>query len=123
MSGIRQDNNLDNLDCYFNNLQDIEDNKKPIAPIKTRKALIEIMKVYNNNSKKYSRKKYEVHDMKLRLFQDICNRIGLLRNQYKNTYSSILKSKVLEYYTTKIAGMNLDFETIIEITYAYFEIT
>jgi hypothetical protein len=49
--------------------------------------------------------------------------MGLLRNQYKNTYSLILKSKVLEYYTTKIAGINLDFETIIEITYTYFEIT
>jgi hypothetical protein len=61
-------------------LQDIEDNKKPIAPVKTRKALIEVIKVYNNNSKKYSRKKYKVYSMKLRLFQDICNKIGLLRN-------------------------------------------
>jgi hypothetical protein len=61
--------------------------------------------------------------MKLRLFRDICNRIGLLRNQYKNTYSLILKSKVLEYYTTKITSINLDFETIIKITYTYFKIT
>jgi hypothetical protein len=60
--------------------------------------------------------------MKLRLFQDIYNRIGLLRNQYKNTYSLILKGKILEYYTTKITSINLDFETIIEITYVYFEI-
>jgi hypothetical protein len=61
-------------------LQNIEDNKKLTAPIKTRKALIEIIKVYNNNSKKYSKKKYKVYSMKLRLFQDICNRIGLPRN-------------------------------------------
>jgi hypothetical protein len=80
------------------------------------------MKVYNNNSKKYSRKKYEIHNIKLRLFRDICNKIGLLRNQYKNTYSSILKNKALEYYTTKMAGINLDFEIIIKITCAYFEI-
>jgi hypothetical protein len=45
-----------------------------------RKALIEVIKVYNNNSKKYSREKYEVYGMKLRLFQDICNRMGLLWN-------------------------------------------
>jgi hypothetical protein len=80
------------------------------------------MKIYNNNSKKYSRKKYKVYSIKLRLFRDICNKIGLLRNQYKDTYSSILKSKTLEYYTTKIAGMNLDFEIMIEITYTYFKI-
>jgi hypothetical protein len=80
MLGARQDNDLDNLDCYFNSLQDTEDNKKPIALVETRKALIEVMKVYNNNSKKYSGEKYEVYSMKLRLFRDICNRIGLLRN-------------------------------------------
>ena len=119
----RQNNNLNNLDSYFNNLQDIENNKKLIAPVKTRKILIEIMKVYNNNSKKYSRKKYKIYSMKLRLFRDIYNKIGLLRNQYKNTYSLILKNKALEYYTTKITSINLDFEIIIKITYVYFEIT
>jgi hypothetical protein len=80
MSGTRQNNNLDDLDYYFNSLQDIEDNKKLTALIKIRKALIEVIKVYNNNSKKYSRKKYKIYNMKLRLFRDICNRIGLLRN-------------------------------------------
>jgi hypothetical protein len=80
MSGTRQNNNLDNLDYYFNSLQDIEDNKKLTALIKIRKALIEVIKVYNNNSKKYSRKKYKIYNMKLRLFRDICNRIGLPRN-------------------------------------------
>jgi hypothetical protein len=38
------------------------------------------MKVYNNDSKKYSREKYKVYNIKLRLFRDICNRIGLSRN-------------------------------------------
>jgi hypothetical protein len=61
-------------------LQDIENNKKLTAPVKTRKTLIEIMKVYNNNSKKYSKKKYKIYNMKLRLFRDIYNKIGLLRN-------------------------------------------
>jgi hypothetical protein len=60
--------------------------------------------------------------MKLRLFRDICNKIGLLRNQYKDAYSSILKSKAFEYYTTKITSINLDFETIIKMTCIYFEI-
>jgi hypothetical protein len=78
MLDIRQDNDLNNLDSYFNSLQDIEDNKKLIAPIKTRKALIGVIKVYNNNSKKYSREKYKVYSIKLRLFRDIYNRIGLL---------------------------------------------
>jgi hypothetical protein len=59
-------------------LQNIKNNKKLTALVKIRKALIEVMKVYNNNSKKYSRKKYKVYGMKLRLFRDICNRIGLL---------------------------------------------
>jgi hypothetical protein len=59
-------------------LQDAEDNKKLIALVETRKALIEVIKIYNNNSKKYSRKKYKIYSMKLRLFQDICNRIRLL---------------------------------------------
>jgi hypothetical protein len=78
MLGIRQDNNLDDLDSYFNSLQDIKENKKLTALVKTRKALIEVIKIYNNNSKKYSRGKYKVYSMKLRLFRDICNRIGLL---------------------------------------------
>jgi hypothetical protein len=60
--------------------------------------------------------------MKLRLFWDIYNRIGLLRNQYKNIYSLILKGKTLEYYITKITGINLDFEIMIKITCVYFEI-
>jgi hypothetical protein len=33
-----------------------------------------------------------------------------------------LKNKVFEYYTTKITSINLDFETMIKITYTYFEI-
>jgi hypothetical protein len=61
-------------------LQDAKNNKKLIAPVKTRKALIEVIKVYNNNSKKYSREKYKVYNIKLRLFRDIYNRIGLPRN-------------------------------------------
>jgi hypothetical protein len=61
-------------------LQDTENNKKLITPVKTRKTLIKVMKVYNNDSKKYSRKKYKVYSIKLRLFRDICNRIGLSRN-------------------------------------------
>jgi hypothetical protein len=73
------------------------------------------MKVYNNDSKKYSRKKYKVYSMKLRLFRDIYNRIGLPRNWYKNTYSLILKRKTFQYYTTKITSINFDFETMIEI--------
>jgi hypothetical protein len=77
MLGARQD---DDLDSYFNSLQDTKDNKKLIAPVETRKALIKVIKVYNNNSKKYSREKYKVYNMKLRLFRDICNRIRLLRN-------------------------------------------
>jgi hypothetical protein len=80
MLDTRQNNNLDDLDSYFNSLQDIKDNKKLTAPVKTRKALIEVIKVYNNDSKKYSREKYKVYNMKLRLFRDICNKIGLLRN-------------------------------------------
>jgi hypothetical protein len=80
MSGTRQNNNLDNLDSYFNSLQNIKESKKLIVLIKTRKVLIEVIKIYNNNSKKYSRKKYEVYNIKLRLFQDIYNRIELLRN-------------------------------------------
>jgi hypothetical protein len=59
-------------------LQNIKNNKKPIAPVEIRKALIKVIKVYNNNSKKYFGKKYKVYNMKLRLFQNICNRIGLL---------------------------------------------
>jgi hypothetical protein len=61
-------------------LQDIEDNKKLIALVKIRKVLIEVIKVYNNDSKKYSKKKYKVYNIKLRLFRDICNKIRLLRN-------------------------------------------
>jgi hypothetical protein len=78
MLGIKQNNDLDYLDSYFNSLQDIKDNKKLIVLVKTRKTLIEVIKIYNNNSKKYSRKKYKIYNMKLRLFRDICNRIGLL---------------------------------------------
>jgi hypothetical protein len=84
--------------------------------------LIEVIKVYNNNSKKYSRNKYKIYNIKLRLFRDICNRIGLLRNYYKNTYFLILKGNTLEYYTIKIAGINLDFKIMIKMTYTYFEI-
>jgi hypothetical protein len=42
------------------------------------KLLTDLMKIYNNDDKKYGGEEYNILDIKLQIFYDCCSKIGLL---------------------------------------------
>ena len=44
------------------------------------KLLTDLMKVYNNNDKKYGGELYDILDIKLQVFYDCCNKVKLLED-------------------------------------------
>ncbi len=85
------------------------------------KLLTELMKIYNNDDKKYGGEEYDILDVKLQVFYDCCSKIGLPEEQYHNAYSIMLKERASNYYYSKIAGRLYDFKTMINLTKTHFE--
>jgi hypothetical protein len=85
------------------------------------KLLTDLMKIYNNNDKKYGGEEYNILDIKLQIFYDYCLKIGLLKEQYHHAYSAMLKGRASFFYYDKIVGRMYDFQTIVAMTRTYFE--
>ncbi len=79
------------------------------------------MKIYNNNDKKYGGEEYDVLDVKLQVFYDYCSKIGLLEEQYYNTYSVMLKGRASDFYYNKIVGQAYDFQIMVTLTKTHFK--
>jgi hypothetical protein len=80
-----------------------------------------LIKIYNNNDKKYKGEEYNILDIKLQIFYDYCLKIGLSEAQYYYVYSAMLKRRASFFYYDKIVGRIYDFQTIIAITRTHFE--
>jgi hypothetical protein len=85
------------------------------------KLLTNLIKIYNNNNKKYGEEKYDILDIKLQIFYDCCLKIGLLKAQHHYTYSAMLKGRASFFYYNKIVGKMYDFQTMVIITKTHFK--
>jgi hypothetical protein len=85
------------------------------------KLLTDLIKIYNNDDKKYRREEYDIPDIKLQIFYDYCLKIGLLKAQYYYTYSAMLKRRASFFYYDKIVDRMYDFQTIVAITKTHFK--
>jgi hypothetical protein len=77
------------------------------------KLLTEIRKIYNNNKKKYSGKKYDFLNVKLQIFYNCCMTIGLPNTEYAKAFSCMLKRCISLFYYNKITGRGYNFEAIL----------
>ena len=86
------------------------------------KLLTEMRKIYNNNKKKYSRKKYDFLNIKLQIFYNYYTAIGLLNTEYTKAFSCMLKRHTSLFYYNKIAGRGYNFEAILIQIREHFKI-
>jgi hypothetical protein len=85
------------------------------------KLLIELLKIYNSRTAKYSGEEYDILDQKLRVFYDYCTKIGLCQKHYHTVYSAILIRRASDFYYNKLLGRGYDFETMVILTQEHFE--
>lgn len=85
------------------------------------KLITDLMKVYNDDNKKYSGDEYDILDIKLQVFYDCCNNVGLPESEYSRAFSTMLKGRASYFYYSQIAGRNYDFNTMVTRTRGHFE--
>lgn len=83
--------------------------------------LTDLMKVYQDDSKKYSGELYDILDTKVQNFYDCCHKLGLGADQYRNAYSIMLKGRASAFYYDRLSNQNYDFVTMIDLTKQHFE--
>lgn len=59
---------------------------------------------------------------KLQVFQDCCNKVEIQYYQYYYTFSVMLKGHTATFYYDYIIGKRYNFNTILNLTKAYFKI-
>src|SRR6266567_2284750 len=77
------------------------------------KLLIELTKLYSDQEKKFSGELYNVLNLKLYIFYNYCQKVGIEFNQYYNAYSVILKGQASTFYYNYLVGKGYDFNYII----------
>ncbi|CCU76925.1 integrase and RNaseH domain-containing protein [Blumeria hordei DH14] len=92
----------------------------PLSVVAT-KLLTNSMKVYQDDTKKYSGELYNILNTKLQIFYDCCQKVGLGVDQYQNAYSIMLKGRASFFYYDRLAGHGYDFMNMIDMTKAQFE--
>jgi hypothetical protein len=81
-----------------------------------------LIKIYNNDEKKFTEEMYDIFDIKLRVFYNYCIKIGLLNIQYYNAFSVMLKGRVAIFYYNNLSNKDYSFKDMILKTKIYFEI-
>ena len=71
--------------------------------------LTDLIKIYNNDNKKYRGEEYDILDIKLQVFYDCYSKIRLPEVQYYNIFLIILKEQVSNFYYNKLSGKLYDF--------------
>jgi len=80
-----------------------------------------LMKIYQDEEKKFGGELYDMLGTKLQVFQDCCNKVGIQRHQYHHAFSVMLKGRAATFYYDHIAGKRYDFDTMLRLTRTHFE--
>jgi hypothetical protein len=78
------------------------------------------MKTYNDNDK-YGGELYDIIDVKLQVFYDYYNKVGLPEDQFQKAFSVMLKDCVRSFYFSRITGRPYDFIIMVVIVKEHFE--
>ena len=85
------------------------------------KQLTDLMKVYNDDEKKFSGELYDILNNKLQIFFDCCTKVGVSKTQYKNAYSIMLRGRASKFYYHNLVNRNYSFDDMIGLTRNHFE--
>jgi hypothetical protein len=85
------------------------------------KLLTDLIKTYNDNNKKYSGELYDILNVKLQIFYDYYNKIGLPEDQYHNVFSLMLKDYASNFYYNRITRRLYDFITMVSMVKRHFK--
>ena len=85
------------------------------------KELANLAKLYIDESK-YSGEN-DNFDFKLTIFTDLCQKADILKQEFSQTYSIILRGLTLDHYYTNLKSnpLNVSFNKLYEFTRNYFE--
>ena len=87
----------------------------------TSKLLADLMKIYNQDERKYGGEEYDILDIKLQVFYDCCTKVGLPTDQFHLAFSIMLKGRASSFYYDKISGRQLKFKEMVDMTKVHFE--
>jgi hypothetical protein len=96
-------------------------NQPTVPDTQTSKAIGDLLKAYNDDSKKYSGELFDILSTKLLFFYESCTRLGLEHHQYHFAYSMMLRGQATEFYYSNLFNRNFDFDTLVSKTKDYFE--
>jgi hypothetical protein len=80
-----------------------------------------LMKIYQDEEKKFGGELYNTLGAKLQVFRDCCNKVGLMRHQYHHAFSVMLKGRAATFYYDYIAGKRHNFDTMLRLTRTHFK--
>ena len=59
--------------------------------------------------------------VKLQVFYNCCNKVGIQRYQYYYAFSVMLKGRAATFYYDHIVGKNYNFKAMLQLTRAHFK--
>ncbi|KAI1002432.1 hypothetical protein K3495_g5768 [Podosphaera aphanis] len=74
--------------------------------IQVSRQITDLMKIYNDDDKKYSGDRYDYLHKKLDISYDFCDKIGLQRENHSKALSIMLTGKASQFYYQYISGRN-----------------
>lgn len=95
-------------------------NNLPTSEVPSRE-VTNLMKIYQDEEKKFGGELYDILGAKLQIFQDCCNKVGIQPYQYHHAFSVMLKGRAATFYYDHIAGKRHDFDTMLRLTKTQFE--
>jgi hypothetical protein len=75
--------------------------------------LIDLIKFYTNNAKKYRGEVYDILNAKLQVFYNRCITVRVLEEQYYIAFLIMLKDRASDFYYDKITRRLYNFITMV----------
>jgi hypothetical protein len=94
---------------------------QPLADKIPSREVTNLIKIYQDKEKKFEGELYNTLGAKLQVFQDCCNKVGIIRYQYHYVFSVMLKGRAATFYYDYITSKRHDFDTMLQLTRTHFE--
>ncbi len=85
------------------------------------KYIINLSKLYTEDRMKYSGEEYDILNVKLDIFHDLCKTLGIPERCYTIVFKAMLRKQAQEFYYDKLVGRGYTIRTMIEMLQTQFE--
>jgi hypothetical protein len=85
------------------------------------KLIIDLVKLYNDNNDKYGGELYDILNVKLQIFYEYYNTIGLPEDQFCKAFPIMLKGHARSFYHSRITGRQYDFIIMVAMVKGHFK--